>query len=501
MKLTEQNKTVRSSSETAYLGARSIAGAALKLTLLALGIFFTTVASHAQTAAIYGQLGNFDVVNHSGQDGHGFEIELDGLQPNNVTYSFSYQRYGAAQITATPTGTLVRWTSTYTNGAFDQTTLPYTGGGAFGGSCYMGGANYNSAGCEHFGVSLTATPTATHYRWLIEDAANPGTLIGFNPPVAIVAPVYVIIPPAVVGEPPVLEANFEAPEPPERPDLYGDAQWVKIFKTELTREVTLDELMSDNPIVPQDAAQTEVAWEIIQTDPTVSGNTNGNRQHRGNSGTLHFDTRAVIRRYETYNYTGAYDPITHKALCADLVCSLPAAGEVGDYIGAQMGAANVAVQSLSVGKTGNGTVSSADKLINCGSKCVSGYNAAALVTLTANPSSGYVFTAWGGACSGGNLTCALTISNATNVSAIFKPVFSLSVSDSGRGSVTGSAGINCGKTCSAKVVQGADLTFTATPDAGNRFTGWSGGVCSGTSPTCTTTVTGNLNVQAVFVKQ
>src|SRR5438105_2721953 len=46
--------------------------------------------------------------------------------------------------------------------------------------------------------------------------------------------------------PPVLEAEIVAPEPPEPPEQFGDAQWVKVFKTELQREVTLDEFVSDN---------------------------------------------------------------------------------------------------------------------------------------------------------------------------------------------------------------------------------------------------------------
>jgi len=33
----------------------------------------------AQTATVFGQLGNFDVVNDTGHDAHGFEIELQGI--------------------------------------------------------------------------------------------------------------------------------------------------------------------------------------------------------------------------------------------------------------------------------------------------------------------------------------------------------------------------------------------------------------------------------------
>jgi len=477
-----------------------VGGFGIRAALILITILAASIAAFSQTAAVYGQLGNFDVVNHSGHDGHGFEIELEGLQVGDVPYTFSYQRYGQSHITATPTGVLIRWESSYTGGAFDQTTVAYAGGGQFGGSCYMGSVNYNSAGCEHFGASLSKTPTATHYRWLIEDPANPGTLIGYNPPVAIPNPVYIVTPPAREGEAPVLEAEIEAPEPAENPEVYGDAQWVKVFKTEMTREVTLDELMSNNPIVPQDAAHTEVEWEIIQTEPVSNSHSNGTRGRHRNGSTLHFDTRSVVRRYESYNFTGTYDPITHEALCADLVCNVPAEGEVGDFLGAQMAAANLTVQSLSVTKTGSGTVNSADRLIKCGLICTAGYNQAVPVTLTASAANGSIFTGWGGACTGNGLTCVATVNDATNVVANFAQVFALQVKTSGgKGAINGTQGINCGRICSATVVRGTAGSFTATPEAGFRFANWSG-ACTG-SGACNVTVNAATTIQANFVKQ
>ena len=59
---------------------------------------FAVIAANAQTANVYGSLGNFDVINHTGDYSHGFEIELEGIQPQNVYYSFSAQRYGAANV-------------------------------------------------------------------------------------------------------------------------------------------------------------------------------------------------------------------------------------------------------------------------------------------------------------------------------------------------------------------------------------------------------------------
>ncbi|MBS1795384.1 MAG: hypothetical protein JSS81_16120 [Acidobacteria bacterium] len=475
------------------------AGTAFSIALLVVFTIVFAISSSAQTAAVYGQLGNFDVINHTGHDGHGFEIELEGIQPQEVVYHFSYQRYGAARITPTATGTLVRWESSYSGGAFTATTIPHAPNTPFAGSCYMGGASYDTSGCEHFGVSLSATPTRAQYRWLIEDAANPGTLIPFNPPAPVVTPVYVVTPPVREGEAPVLEAEIEAPEPAEAPELYGDAQWVKVFKTQLNREVGLDELITTNPIVPQDAAHTEVEWEIVQTEP--ASNSNGNRrQRRSNSATLNFDTRAIVRRYEVYAYTGAYDPVTHEALCADLLCNAPGDGELGEFQSAQMTAANVQVNSVTVAKTGSGSVSSADRLISCGNKCAAGYNAGAAVTLTASPSSGYLFTGWNGACAGNLLTCVVNATDALNVTANFAQAFSISAKTAGgKGTVTSNSGINCGKTCSSTVVRGTNVTLRVTPDPGFRFVNWSG-ACSGTATTCSVTVNATSSVQANFAK-
>jgi hypothetical protein len=470
------------------------------LALLALVLLSAPTAARAQSATVFGSLSNFDVVNNTGDDTHGFEIELEGLQPGDVYYSFSAQRYGSPVVVPYATGVRVRWSSPYDAGAqqFMQSTVAHAPNTPFAGSCYQWGANYAASGCEHFGVSLRANATKTTYRWLVADAQTPGTLAAVDPPVAIPAPVYVVIPPAQPAEPPVLEAQIEAPEPPEQPEQFGNAQWVKVFKTEMPREVTLDELMSDNLVVPQDAAQAEVAWEILQASPP--SNSNGNRNRRQNRGGLNAGTRSVIRRYEIYQYTGAYDAITHEVVCGDGTCSAPQAGELGDFVGAQMTAANVGVPSVTVSKTGKGSVASADRVISCGNKCSATYGAGTQVTLTASASSGAVFTGWGGACNGSQPTCSVTVSEQLDVTANFADQFTLSVSNRGSGTITSlQPGINCGKDCSAKFAQGTTVNLTATPAAGQRFVNWTG-ACSGTAPTCSVSVTKNTQVQAVFAK-
>lgn len=79
----------------------------------------------------------------------------------------------------------------------------------------------------------------------------------------------------------------------------------------------------------------------------------------------------------------------------------------------------MAVPSVSVKLAGNGGVSSADKVISCGSKCVGNYTLGTVVTLTAKPASNITFVGWSGACSGAQLTCSVTVNDALSVTATF----------------------------------------------------------------------------------
>ncbi len=67
----------------------------------------------------------------------------------------------------------------------------------------------------------------------------------------------------------------------------------------------------------------------------------------------------------------------------------------------------------------------------------------------------------------------------------------------GAGSVFSSpAGIECGSTCSAEFEEAAEVTLTATPEAGSTFAGWSG-ACSGTGE-CKVMMTEPEEVKAEF---
>ena len=68
----------------------------------------------------------------------------------------------------------------------------------------------------------------------------------------------------------------------------------------------------------------------------------------------------------------------------------------------------------------------------------------------------------------------------------------------GTGNISSSpAGIYCGSACTGAYTSGSTVTLTATPDSGHSFSGWSGGVCSGTG-TCVVTMNADTTITATF---
>jgi subtilisin family serine protease len=83
--------------------------------------------------------------------------------------------------------------------------------------------------------------------------------------------------------------------------------------------------------------------------------------------------------------------------------------------------------TVSITGGGAGTVSSAGNEINCGNICSAIFSGGTTVTLKGTFTNNSAFYGWGGACSGYNMNCTLTIFSDTNVTAEFVK----SVSDSG----------------------------------------------------------------------
>ena len=66
-------------------------GRPLSSILSAIALLTLSTTALAEVAAVSGSLGNFDVINHTGQDAYGFEMELQGVSPADVFGTFTYQ--------------------------------------------------------------------------------------------------------------------------------------------------------------------------------------------------------------------------------------------------------------------------------------------------------------------------------------------------------------------------------------------------------------------------
>lgn len=333
---------------------------------IAMFVVFTlnlgTSKSNAQAPppVTYGTLDNFDVINDTGGDCHGFEIELEGITSADVPYWFGapYQRYGEPTFVPTSNGVIVRYAATYTGGVWSATTpnaagyFPPTDGH----SCWAGvDPNYLSWGCDHFGVSLNAVPTRTTYRWLVE-GPTPGTLVQFGTIAPIPVPVWNITPPPPENptDPPAVETVIP-PIPPVDNAKFGQPMWIKVWVTTLPNAVhaeDLNHMIIDDPnvdIVPNEPAEVEWEWMLLQAK-VVNGVVTGERVF---TQITPAGSDAVTRRFEFYKYTGLLDTDTDnlgEALCDNPLSGDPRCGPpdpngvagVGDLIGTQNAAVNLA---------------------------------------------------------------------------------------------------------------------------------------------------------------
>jgi hypothetical protein len=357
-----------------------------------------------------------------------------------------------------------------------------------GHQCIVGTAGYDTAGCEHFGISVLGNATRKTYRWLFADPNNPGQLVPASSLVQMVTPVWNVVPPNAPGEAPAVVAVVEPPVPPPPAKRYGVAQWMKTYKTEIARQVNLEELVADNPVVPEDESHVETAWDLLQSDIQDAG---GRRRQK--RGSLSGGSHAVVRRFELYKFTGTYDPVTNQAICLDGTCTNPDPSEIGAFIGAENGAANLNAPDyypVTVSVTGDGQVSDSTSQIRCPGTCTMSVKAGSAVTLTAKGAKG-VFSGWGGACSGTSGSCTINVNSDAPVTATFKMPYRLVLKTNGSGAVSSNPS-------GSSFLEGTVVTVTATPGAGATWKGWTGGGCSGLSLSCTVTISADTTLTANF---
>lgn len=327
------------------------------LPFLALAALLMGWCGHS-AATSFGTLSNFDVVNDTPSPCHGFEIELEDLHPGDVPYTFggSYLRYGTPEIldtTVDPTHprVLVRYRR-WNGNQWEATPVAPAGLTPGGHDCYAGGpiGNYETSGCEHYGVSLNVSPTRTTYRWIVADNPNDMNttfsvvLQNINLPV----PVWNIIPiPVANGGGVNVRAEVE-PVEEENHAQNGEPQWMKVFKIESELDLKPEDLVKlllgvVGGILP-DETEIETEWKLIQSKP---GDAEGEQEDADvKEDPLDNGKHSVVRRYEFYTYTGPRDPENNEALpCINDDSPVPADAPVEGCsdLGAFVGAQNVAV--------------------------------------------------------------------------------------------------------------------------------------------------------------
>lgn len=312
-----------------------------KRTLWAIGAAVVTLGVAGTRAVagptVFGTLCNFDVVNNTGGNCNGFEIELDGVSPADITYTFGapYNRYGTPHIRSSGGNTYVDYEATFSGGTWSTYTPSTTAPIVTGGHQFWTGGDPNyplkNGGVpgDHFGLGLagTVTPTKTVYRWMVGDNAGNLTPLGTN--LLLPAPVITAAAPvANPAAPAAVQVVIAAPEDPQA--FIQPALWVHVFTTETSSDpVALEDLVVGNNKV----SETEAEWVLVQQG---LGNFDSGLSDLNPGG------QGVTVRYEFFKYTGTYD----EQGIANTDVYDPAL--VGDYIGGQIGALNLAALPVDV---------------------------------------------------------------------------------------------------------------------------------------------------------
>ncbi|QIL75328.1 InlB B-repeat-containing protein [Hymenobacter sp. HDW8] len=126
------------------------------------------------------------------------------------------------------------------------------------------------------------------------------------------------------------------------------------------------------------------------------------------------------------------------------------------------------------------------------------YASGTVVSLTATPAAGYVFSGWSGDATGTVNPLSVTMSANKSITATFTvapPVsYTLTTTTSPTGGGTISRTPNA-----ASYASGTVVSLTATPEAGYTFSGWSGDASGSTNP-LSVTMSANKNITATFTQ-
>lgn len=332
---------------------------------------FTLLAGSAQASIAYGSINNFDTVNDTGSECHGFEIEIEDCRSTDISYTYDYNHYGTPKITQDDSVPLhpkcvIRWESKKNpDGSWaSYTAIP---GGPINPTDGHQFTNPNiNFGGEHFGVGYNVAVGAIRYHWLIDQ----GGMLVHGGAVQVSTPSFTYYPPqppapGIPAVPAQVQAVIEPPEAPEVPNLeFGPAVWVKEIRTTThnNNKVELRDLVSEDPDDPDDVNwrngepdEIEVEWQILQREFSKPDGGNNGRLVAAPENLDNGD-EVVTRRYEFYEYLGPIDENgeakatsvgeddIHGAgikIIDGVEVDLSTVVVVGEYKGAQMAAVDV----------------------------------------------------------------------------------------------------------------------------------------------------------------
>ena len=235
------------------------------------------------------------------------------------------------------------------------------------------------------------------------------------------------------------------------------------------------------------AAQLTLSW----TSASDNEDGFGIERRTGTSGTF-ARVASVSPNFSTYT-----DPnLTSSTTYCYRVNAFNSAGSSA-YSNEICGTTLAASFTLTLNRSGNGTVTSSPSGISCGSDCTEVYTGGTVVKLTAAPASGSTFVSWSGNanCSDGSVTMNANITCTAVFNLITAYTLTVARAGAGTGTVTSSpTGISCGSNCSTTLNSGTAVTLTAAPTLGSTFAGWSGNCTAAGS----VTMTGNVSCTATF---
>ena len=355
----------------------------LRTTWLRFACLIPLLAGSARASIAYGSINNFDTVNDTGSECHGFEIELEDCHSADITYTYNYNHYGTPNITEDNSvpghpKCIIRWESKKKpDGSWaSYTAIPAGPIAPTNGHMFTNPAvNF---GGEHFGAGYRVQPTAVRYNWLIDQG---GALVRGGA-VQVSTPTFTYYPPVVIGNPaPAQVQAVIAPPPPPAPEPkeFGKAVWVKEIRTTThnNQEIKLRDLLSDDPDDANDKNwangepdEVETEWQILQKDYNKVDAPNNKLAAAAED--LPGGDEVVTRRYEFYKYSGPLDIETGEAMAQSVAADgvhgvgvklingaevdLSAVEIVGAFTGSQMAAVDVDAPVGLIDHVGEGEV-------------------------------------------------------------------------------------------------------------------------------------------------